>query len=119
VKVLQLESVTVSDLEAAFDGAERVTSASLAAFLSEETGETVTAHKLARVLRPFGVRPVTARVNGKLAKAYLRSAFASQTETPARPAVRIYSAAEIDRAVAGAWAHFHALNDINDERAWT
>ena len=113
--------------------AERVTSAALAAFLSNSTGETVTAHRLARILRPFGVQPVTARVGGKLAKAYMREAFdaaavtpssssggsAPKAAKPAWPAPRSYTDAQVANAIAGAWAHFEAMNDLSRPEAWT
>ena len=161
VGALRLADVTVADFHCAFGGAERVTSSALAAFLANSTGETVTAHKVARILRPFGVHPVTARVGGVLAKAYRRSDFeaaidgpppssprkapapvvtivaASPSETvtgddtttdahppmgarawPGPPPPRVATSAQIDAAVAGAWAHFEGLNDITNDEAW-
>lgn len=48
------------------------------------------------------------------------STRARGTGRPPRPfpAPRLPTDDEIDRAVAGAWADFHARNDITDERAW-
>lgn len=88
-------SIAVTDCLAAFGDEARVTSSSLAAFLSGRAGASVSQNRLARLLRPHGIVPTTARVGGKPAKAYRRSAFEGSTATVTLPATETVTAAPV------------------------